>query len=36
MVNGLHHRRFLILGDPSEAPAFRGRWDHVDAEPARP
>ena len=36
MVDGLHHRRFLILGDPAEAPAFRGRWDHVDAGPARP
>jgi NAD(P)-dependent dehydrogenase (short-subunit alcohol dehydrogenase family) len=36
MVDGLHHRRFLILGDPSEAPAFHGRWDHVDADPVTP
>jgi NAD(P)-dependent dehydrogenase (short-subunit alcohol dehydrogenase family) len=31
MVDGLHHRRFLILGDPSDAPAFGARWNHVDA-----
>lgn len=36
LVDGLHHRRFLILGDPSEAPAFRGRWDHVDTDPVIP
>jgi NAD(P)-dependent dehydrogenase (short-subunit alcohol dehydrogenase family) len=28
-VDGLHHPRFLILGDPSEAAALRPRWDHV-------
>ncbi|MEO8744531.1 MAG: SDR family NAD(P)-dependent oxidoreductase [Candidatus Dormiibacterota bacterium] len=33
LVDGLHHERFLILGDPSEADAFRGRWDHLDAKP---
>lgn len=33
LVDGLHHRRFLILGDPSEAPAFGDRWDHLDAGP---
>jgi hypothetical protein len=36
MVDGLHHRRFLILGDPSEAPPFHGRWDHVDGDPVTP
>src|SRR5260370_22902767 len=36
MVDGLHHRRFLILCDPSDAPAFRGRGDHVDAGPLTP
>jgi clavulanate-9-aldehyde reductase len=33
LVDGLHHGRFLILGDPAEAPAFGGRWDHLDARP---
>ena len=33
LIEGLEHRRFLILGDPSEAPAFEGRWDRVDAAP---
>jgi NAD(P)-dependent dehydrogenase (short-subunit alcohol dehydrogenase family) len=36
MVDGLHHKRFLILGDPSDGPAFHGRWDHVDAGPVTP
>jgi len=31
LIEGLHHPRFLILGDPSEAPMFKGRWDHLDA-----
>jgi hypothetical protein len=26
----MEHKRFLILGDPSEAPLFEGRWDRVD------
>jgi NAD(P)-dependent dehydrogenase (short-subunit alcohol dehydrogenase family) len=30
LIEGLHHPRFLILGDPSEAPMFQGRWDHLD------
>jgi 3-oxoacyl-[acyl-carrier protein] reductase len=30
LIDGLHHPRFLILGDPSEAPMFQGRWDHLD------
>lgn len=34
LIDGLHPPRFLILGDPSEAAAFAGRWDHLDAEPA--
>lgn len=33
LVDGLRHERFLILGDPSEAEAFGGRWDHLDARP---
>jgi NAD(P)-dependent dehydrogenase (short-subunit alcohol dehydrogenase family) len=32
LIEGLHHRRFLILGDPSEAPMFKGRWDNLDAK----
>ena len=34
LIEGLHHRRFLILGDPAEASMFEGRWDHLDARPA--
>jgi hypothetical protein len=33
MIEGLRHSRFLILGDPADAPALKGRWDHVDANP---
>lgn len=32
LIDGLHRPRFLILGDPSEAQMFAGRWDHVDAK----
>jgi NAD(P)-dependent dehydrogenase (short-subunit alcohol dehydrogenase family) len=32
LIEGLHHQRFLILGDPSEAPMFQGRWDRLDAK----
>jgi 3-oxoacyl-[acyl-carrier protein] reductase len=35
LVDGLHRPRFLILADPSEASAFRGRWDHVDSGSSR-
>jgi NAD(P)-dependent dehydrogenase (short-subunit alcohol dehydrogenase family) len=31
LIEGIQHRRFLILGDPSEASVFEGRWDHLDA-----
>jgi len=31
LIESMHHPRFLILGDPSEAEAVRARWDHVDA-----
>jgi NAD(P)-dependent dehydrogenase (short-subunit alcohol dehydrogenase family) len=34
LIEGMEHRRFLILGDPSEAPLFEGRWDRADAAPA--
>jgi NAD(P)-dependent dehydrogenase (short-subunit alcohol dehydrogenase family) len=30
LIEGIQHRRFLILGDPSEASVFKGRWDHLD------
>ena len=33
LIEGMHHQRFLILGDPSEASTFEGRWDHPDAKP---
>ncbi len=31
LIEGMQHKRFLILGDPSEAAVFEGRWDHLDA-----
>jgi NAD(P)-dependent dehydrogenase (short-subunit alcohol dehydrogenase family) len=31
LIVGLHPPRFLILGDPSEAKIFEGRWDDLDA-----
>jgi len=33
LIDGLHHPRFLIAGDPAEADALRARWDA--AAPAR-
>ena len=36
LIESMHHPRFLILGDPSEAGALRARWDHVDAVTASP
>ncbi len=36
LVDGLHHERFLILADPSEAAAFGDRWDSLDARPVTP
>ena len=30
LIEGMQQRRFLILGDPSEASVFKGRWDHLD------
>ncbi len=30
LIESMHHPRFLILGDPDEAPALRRRWDHLD------
>jgi NAD(P)-dependent dehydrogenase (short-subunit alcohol dehydrogenase family) len=29
LIEGLHHAQFLIVGDPSDAPALKGRWDSV-------
>jgi NAD(P)-dependent dehydrogenase (short-subunit alcohol dehydrogenase family) len=34
LIEGLHQPRFLILGDPSEASMFEGRWDGLDGGPA--
>ena len=36
LIDGIHQKRFLILGDPSEAEAFRGRWDHLDVNSSTP
>ncbi|HET6309762.1 MAG TPA: SDR family oxidoreductase [Candidatus Nitrosotalea sp.] len=30
LIDGLDPQQFLILGDPSEAKMFEGRWGHVD------
>jgi short-subunit dehydrogenase len=34
LIDGMEHKRFLILGDPSEASALGDRWDRVDPGPA--
>jgi NAD(P)-dependent dehydrogenase (short-subunit alcohol dehydrogenase family) len=31
LIESLHHPRFLILGEPADAPALQRRWDHIDA-----
>jgi NAD(P)-dependent dehydrogenase (short-subunit alcohol dehydrogenase family) len=31
LIESLHHPRFLILGEPDEAPALQRRWDHIDS-----
>ena len=33
LSEGLHRSRFLIIGDPADAPALEGRWDRLDAKP---
>jgi NAD(P)-dependent dehydrogenase (short-subunit alcohol dehydrogenase family) len=33
LIESLHHPRFLILGEPDEAPALQRRWDHMDMAP---
>jgi NAD(P)-dependent dehydrogenase (short-subunit alcohol dehydrogenase family) len=30
LIESMHHPRFLILGNPDEAPALQRRWDHLD------
>jgi hypothetical protein len=30
----MHHPRFLILGNPDDAPALQRRWDHLDVPEA--
>jgi NAD(P)-dependent dehydrogenase (short-subunit alcohol dehydrogenase family) len=32
LIESLHHPRFLILGEPDEAPALQRRWDHIDTD----
>jgi NAD(P)-dependent dehydrogenase (short-subunit alcohol dehydrogenase family) len=34
LIESLHHPRFLILGEPDEAPELQRRWDHIDAASA--
>ena len=34
LIESMHHPRFLILGDPDEAPALQRRWDHLDVSSA--
>jgi NAD(P)-dependent dehydrogenase (short-subunit alcohol dehydrogenase family) len=31
LIESMHHPRFLILGDPTEAGAVRARWEFLDA-----
>lgn len=33
LIESLHHPRFLILGEPDEAPALQRRWEHMDVAP---
>ena len=35
LIDGLHHPRFLIIGDPAEADAVRVRWDAPAPAPAK-
>jgi NAD(P)-dependent dehydrogenase (short-subunit alcohol dehydrogenase family) len=35
LIEGVHHRQFLILGDPADAPIFEGRWNLLDAKAAK-
>ena len=35
LIEGMERGRFLILGDPAEAPAFEIRWNHLDAAVSR-
>ena len=30
LIESLHHPRFLILGEPDDASALQGRWDHME------
>ena len=34
LVQSMHHPRFLILGNPDDAPALQRRWDHLDVPEA--
>jgi hypothetical protein len=34
LIEGVHHRQFLILGNSAEAPMFEGRWDQLGARAA--
>jgi NADP-dependent 3-hydroxy acid dehydrogenase YdfG len=36
LIESMHHPRFLILGDPSEADAVRARWDPFAAVASTP
>jgi NAD(P)-dependent dehydrogenase (short-subunit alcohol dehydrogenase family) len=31
LIESMHHPRFLILGNPDDAPALQRRWDRLDA-----
>jgi len=36
LIESMHHPRFLILGDPSEAGALGARWNQLDVAAATP
>ena len=33
LIDGLHHPRFAIAGDPADREALKARWGHLDAAP---
>ena len=36
LIESMHHPRFLILGNPDEAPALLRRWEHIDSAAVAP
>ena len=34
LIEGVHHPRFLIAGDPADLPALEQRWGNIDSHAA--